>query len=118
MFLHSDSHSSLESTKVRGIRKECGRRQGGSQPFSLDRKGCPESFPRCLCSQILRKGWILTCTGRWMKFMAALEEMGGKGGSSLKVPCSWDSRVWINWPQSQNSPFPPAPSLLALFMSK
>lgn len=50
MFLHSDSHSSLESTKVRGIRKECGRRQGGSQPFSLDRKGCPLSLFQDVCA--------------------------------------------------------------------
>lgn len=81
MFLHSDSHSSLKNTKEgEGVSKESGRRQGKSQPCIRDRDGLsPEAFPSYLCSQILCKGWILTCTRYSMKVLAALEKMEGDG---------------------------------------
>lgn len=80
MFLHSDNRSLLEITKVALHKQGAWEEARGSQPCSRVREGLPpESFPRGLYSQILCNGWILTCTRHWMKFMAALEEMEGRG---------------------------------------
>uniref|UniRef100_A0A2K6ES87 Uncharacterized protein n=1 Tax=Propithecus coquereli TaxID=379532 RepID=A0A2K6ES87_PROCO len=81
MFLHSDSRSSLGSTKptiVQGVDTHMHQ--------TLDEvHGCPG------------RDW---------------------GTGSPKVPGSWDSRVRINWPQSPNPLFLPAPSLLNLPLMK